>query len=224
MRMPEEHRKRLTEEMSKIDTTKNFSGFQSWTSPSYRDVRFDNSGIFLRNIKLYKFIDMTPRIILMINDEGIYTIPNEVSNTIKEFLENSQELKTTSPKKYMEEKKRMERSCAKALEDKHSPLSELRSIYSKMIFDELIYENMENMVVVDYPRLVSKTIISKINCPIPIEVVDVPVFYLGGFRKWIWYDGDKIDHYGGFGQDNFQRISSEIKSIIRKDKIEKIGI
>lgn len=224
MRMSEEHRKGLIEEMSKIDTT-SFYGLPSWTSPDYQGMGFDNTGVFLRDVKFYKFDNMIPRIILMINDEGIYKIPSDVSNSIREFLERDQEIKfKLTSDDYKKEKRKIEILCSKTEGIKNSPLGHLRTLYSRIIYDEIIYENMENMVVVDYPRLVSMTTISKINCPIPIEVVDVPVFYLGGFRKWIWYDGVKIDHYGRFEQDNFQRISSEIKSIIRKDKIEKIGI
>lgn len=92
MRMSEEHRKELIEEMSKIDTT-SFYGFPSWTSPDYRDMGFDNTGVFLRDVKFYKFDNMIPRIILMINDEGIYKIPSDVSNSIREFLERDQEIK-----------------------------------------------------------------------------------------------------------------------------------
>lgn len=224
MRMSEEHRKKLIEEMSKIDPMK-IVGTHYWTSPDYRDIGLDNTGITLRDVKLYKFNNMIPRIILIINDEGIYTIPNEVSNIIREFLDKDQELKLTlASDDYKEEKRKIEILCSKTEGIKNSPLGHLRSSYSRIIYDEIIYENMENIVVAECPNLISRKSISEIKYPIPIEVVDVPVFYLGGFRKWIWYDGDKIDHYGGFGQDNLQRISSEIKSIIRKDKIEKIGI
>lgn len=224
MRMSEEHRKELIEEMSKIDTT-SFYGFPSWTSPDYRDMGFDNTGVFLRDVKFYKFDNMIPRIILMINDEGIYKIPSDVSNSIREFLERDQEIKfKLTSDDYKKEKRKIEILCSKTEGIKNSPLGHLRALYSRIIYDEIIYENMENMIVAECPNLVSKEPISKINYPIPIDVVDVPVFYLGGFRKWIWYDGDKINHYGGFRQDELQKIESEIKSIIRKNKIEKIGI
>jgi hypothetical protein len=214
--MKKRHKDILISEIPNIDQNKSY-GAICWMGAEFR-------GDLIRNVKLYEFQNMYPRIMVLLHDEEIYKIPKYIDR-LRNFLDKEEILKNQlSEEDYISERTWI-RSIYGILVRNREIVPGLISKYLDLIYGDIISdENKKKIIYIDTDWIFTTEEIN-IDVPLPIESYDIPAFYIEDKRKYIFYNGIKISHKGFHRREEDLRIiSSDIIDLMRIEKIEKIGI
>jgi hypothetical protein len=152
-------------------------------------------GDLIRNVKLYEFQNMYPRIMVLLHDEEIYKIPKYIDR-LRNFLDKEEILKNQlSEEDYISERTWI-RSIYGILVRNREIVPGLISKYLDLIYGDIISdENKKKIIYIDTDWIFTTEEIN-IDVPLPIESYDIPAFYIEDKRKYIFYNGIKISHKG----------------------------
>ena len=215
MNLPQRHKEELLKEKEDIEKCglSSFKGGFVFVNENYRDI-------IIEDIKVHNFTSMYPHIMILLHDEGLISIPEEVSK-LKWFFENRYELKRSE---YTHWKTLVNSLYGKFAQNSQSAIvMGLISKYQQLIYSELLENNPENILYVDTDMILSVNPINIVDCPLPYSTEVLTLGIIKEKKRYIVHDGEELK-IKGYHSKKHEEVKREVQSRIRQHQLEKLLI